>query len=312
MATQKIISFILPVFNEEDNIENTYYHLLIVIKKLLKTYDYEIIFVNDGSSDNSWAIIEIIAQNNPKVRGICFSKNFGYQSALTAGYDNAYGDALITMDADMQHPPFLVESMIQKWENGSKIVYARRINRDDGFLKKFTAYCYYKLLYAISEVKIPRNVNDFRLIDKQVAFEIKRIKEKARYLRGIVAWVGHNHDYIDFEQPARTSGVSKYTWLKLFKIACDGIISFSHSPFKYLNIFVILIFITGSGLLHYKLFSFLFLHIHITRFTLLTLVIYLLVGIQLMIVQRIGEGIGTIYDSAKKRPHYIIDEKINC
>lgn len=223
---KKILSFILPVFNEEANILLIYATLKNILIFLPK-YDYEIIFVNDGSTDGSWNLIQTLIGKDPYVKGMQFSRNFGHQIALTAGYDHAQGDAIITMDTDLQDPPELVLEMIKKWEQGSHIVYARRIDRKDTFLKRITATLYYRLLNVIADVVIPRNVGDFRLIDKKVLMILQHCRERSRYLRGLVAWTGFSCDFVDFQRPNRLHGQTGYTWKKMLKLASDGITGFS-------------------------------------------------------------------------------------
>lgn len=307
MQQKKLISFILPVYNEHTGLKIIFDDLTKHANKLNDRYDYEILFVNDGSNDNSWQLIQDLCKHNSKVKGICFTHNFGYQSALTAGYDYAKGDALITLDSDMQHPPYLIKKMIKQWEHGFHIVYARRINRDDTFLKKLTADCYYKILQAIATITIPRNVSDFRLIDKKVAHELKKFREKARYLRGLVAWLGFNHSFVNYEQPARLMGTTKYTWSKLFKIAFDGIISFS-SPFSSLipviTLFILTIFFIITFIIIIK--------IRLNFFSYFIALLYIILSYQLYLISLLGRECEKIYEDAKKRPLYIICDKINC
>jgi polyisoprenyl-phosphate glycosyltransferase len=310
MLPKKIISIVLPVYNEQNNIIIVYHTLIEHLQKLSQRYDYEIIFVNDGSTDDSWDIIQSLSKESPSVKGVNFSRNFGYQSALTAGYDFVSGDAVITMDSDLQHPPYMIEKMIAQWEQGSKLVYARRINRNDSFLKKFTAHCYYKILYTIA-IQIPRNVNDFRLIDKQIVEEIKKMREKDRYFRGIITWIGFDYTFVDFEQPARISGTTKYTWSKLFKIAFDGILSFSSSPFKGALYSGITIIVSSLLLMIYQGLHFL-IHLSYSFITLLTTILFLFIGVQISSMWVLGERVVTMYENSKNRPPYIISEKINC
>ena len=248
---KKKLSIVIPIFNEEKNIPCVYERLVSLCEKIAARYEYEIVFVNDGSRDNSWKIIEHYAFSDIHVKGVSFSRNFGVQMALTAGYDNAVGDAIITMDADLQDPPELLIDMVTQWEQGSDIVYAQRISRNDGFLKDITASLYYKLLSFVSDVSIPPNVGDFRLVDRVVIDHLNQCRERYRYWRGMVAWAGFNHTFVYFTRPERVAGQTVYTWLKLLKLAFDGITSFSMFPLKiaaYAGSFVI---ITGSVMFCY-------------------------------------------------------------
>ena len=308
---KKKISIILPVYNERENVPIVYEEIETIMQTVANTYDYEIIFVNDGSTDNSWKIIQYLAKQTTTVKGINFSRNFGYQCALTAGYDHALGDAIITMDADMQHPPHIIPKMIEKWNQGAHIVYAKRINREDIFLKKFTAHIYYKILDTIAEVHIPQNINDFRLIDKQVLEKIKHMREHSRYLRGMIAWAGFEYAIVDFMQPTRLSGTTKYTWTKLFKIAFDGIANFSLFPLKIAGILFAFIFLTGTSIVTCILVKIILFQVHYTLFDFLFVALYLFLGFQFCLLWLIGRNLGITYDQLKHRPLYIITKKIN-
>jgi dolichol-phosphate mannosyltransferase len=307
----KLISVVVPSFNEEQNIPVLYQQVTDVLKTVADRYAYEFIFINDGSSDHTWEKISDLGNNDPAVKGINLSRNFGHQVALSAGYDAAQGDAIISMDADLQDPPTLLLDMIAAWENGSDIVYARRVNRDDGFLKKLTARWYYRFLDSVAEVKIPRNVGDFRLIDKKVLTELKRCKEKARYLRGMVAWTGFKHSFVDFIRPNRLSGNTGYTWTKMFRLAFDGLTGFSLFPLKiaaYIGVFVI---ITGVAMFVGISIDAFIKHVHYPLFKWLVTIIYIFMGVLFLLLWLIGEYIGRIYEQQKDRPLYIIDESIN-
>lgn len=307
----KRISIIVPVYNEEGNIERLYATLQPLLNAWSSTYTYELIFINDGSRDSSWSIISRLAHANPHIKGINFSRNFGHQVALTAGYDLAQGDAIISMDADLQDPPSLLNDMLHAWEKGADIVYARRINRDDGFLKKLTANWYYKMLDIISDVKIPRNVGDFRLIDKKVLDVLKHCREKSRYLRGMVAWTGFKSEFIDFVRPNRVAGVTGYTWKKMFKLGFDGMTSFSLFPLTiaaYVGCFVIL---TGCAMFAYITLDTMLRSVYYPLFKWLVTIIYIFMGVQFILLWLIGEYIGRIFDQQKERPLYIVNEKLN-
>ncbi len=307
--TQKI-SVVVPAFNEEKNIPLFYARLKNIFANVSK-YDVEMIFINDGSRDRTWQEIQKLAHNDAHVRGICFSRNFGHQIALTAGYDIAQGDAIISMDADMQDPPELIMDMLEKWHHGCDIVYARRKNRKDGFLKKLTAKMYYALLNNVSEVDIPRNVGDFRLIDKKVLNELKKCREKYRYLRGMVAWVGFTNCFVDFDRPNRVNGETAYTWKKMIKFAMDGFTGFSMFPLKiasYVGVFVIM---TGSMMFLYVSYDFLLNSTPYPLYKWLVILVYIFIGVQFILMWLIGEYIGRIHDQQKERPLYVIREGIN-
>ncbi len=308
---KKKISLILPIFNEEENIPIVYRELSSIFNQLDAIYDFELIFINDGSRDQSWKKIKELSLKDARIKAIAFSRNFGHQMALTAGYDIAEGDAVITMDADMQDPPSLVLDMLHKWEEGFKIIYARRIGRKDSFLKRFTAKLYYRFLDLISDLKIPRNVGDFRLIDRKVLSTLNQCREKARYFRGMVAWTGFPHAFIDFARPNRSAGETGYTWKKMFKLAFDGVTSFSMFPLKlaaYIGLFVIS---TGSLMFLYITFDALINQVNYPLFKWLVTIIYIFMGVQFLLLWFLGEYIGRIHDQQKGRPLYVVAEEID-
>ena len=307
----KKISIILPVFNEEQNIPLVYQELTQELQQLADRFDYEIIFVNDGSKDSSWQKIMRLTQQDPQVKGIAFSRNFGHQAALTAGYDLAFGDIIITMDADLQDPPSLITSMLQRWDGGAHIVYARRTDRKDTFLKRTTANLWYAFFDHISDVSIPRNVGDFRLIDKKVLEYLKQCREKSRYLRGMVAWSGFTHAFVDFKRPNRHAGTTGYTWSKMFKLAFDGMTGFSLFPLKAAAFVGAFVIITGVLMFLYITIDALFFDVYYPLFKWLVTIMYIFMGVQFLLLWIIGEYIGRIFEQQKDRPLYIIDEKIN-
>ena len=307
--TRPTISIILPIFNEEQNIPLIYQELTTVLQSL--NYEYEIIFINDGSKDSSWQKITELTKRNKHIKGLNFSRNFGHQVALSAGYDNALGNIIITMDADLQDPPSLIPQMIEQWQKGTQIVYARRTDRKDTFLKRITANCYYKLLDHISDVHIPRNVGDFRLIDKKVLSYLKECHEKAPYLRGMVAWSGFTDAFVDFKRPNRVSGKTGYTWAKMLKLAFDGVTGFSLFPLKLAAFIGIFVIITGSLMFLYISVD-TFLHdVYYPLFKWLVTIIYIFMGVQFLLMWLLGEYIGRIFEQQKGRPLYLVAEKAN-
>lgn len=307
---KNFLSFVIPVFNEEENIPLLLEELQRTLLPLSEQYEYELIFIDDGSKDHSWKVIQNLAQSNERIRAAAFSRNFGHQAAITAGYQLARGDAIITMDADMQDPPSLILKMLQKWEMGAKIVYARRADRKDNFLKQFTAKLYYRFLDLISDVKIPRNVGDFRLIDRQVLDVLLTFKEKARYFRGMVAWTGFRHDFVDFVRPNRTNGTTGYTWPKMFKLAFDGMTSFSLFPLKIAAFAGLFVIPTGLAMFAYITFDTLLNGVNYPLFKWLTTVLYIFMGVQFVLIWLLGEYIGRIHEQQKERPLFIIAEKL--
>lgn len=304
---KKKISIIVPIYNEEANIALIYSTIIDIVKTISDYYTYELILVNDGSNDNSWPIITALAQNDDHVKALNFSRNFGHQMALTAGYDHASGDAIISIDADLQDPPHLILEMIKSWQEGNSIVYARRANRHDSFLKKITALLYYRFLDAVSDVKIPRNVGDYRLIDRKVLEALQECREKARYLRGMVAWTGFKHAFIDFNRPNRHAGETGYTWNKMVKLAFDGLTGFSLFPLKIAAFVGTFVIGTGVAMFGYITLDTILFGIDYPLFKWLVTIIYIFMGLQFILLWLIGEYIGRIHEQQKNRPLYIID-----
>jgi glycosyltransferase involved in cell wall biosynthesis len=302
-----VISVVLPVLNEQDNIPLIYQELKKTFAGL--PFTYEIIFVDDGSIDRSWAVINELAHQDPAIKGLCFSRNFGHQIALSAGYDHAQGQAIISLDADLQHPPSVIPAMLTTWQEGAHIVYARRTDRQDTFLKKITAHFYYWLLNAVSDIAIPRHVADFRLIDRTVLKEIQRSQERARYLRGMIAWTGLRSAFVDFKPNDRINGTSGYTWKKMFRLAFDGITGFSTFPLKLAAFIGMYVIATGVIMLSIITFDALVYRAHYPLFKWLTTIMYIFMGIQFLLLWLLGEYIDRIYDQLRGRPLYIIAQR---
>jgi len=305
-----LLSILIPVYNEEKNIEPLLKRLLPTINK----YEHEIIFIDDGSKDKTAQLIKEKIKNNKNIKLVSFQRNFGHQQALTAGYQLAQGDCVISLDADLQDPPEIIPSMIEKWQKGAEIVYAKRNKREfDTFFKRQTAKLFYQLINFLSDTAIPENIGDYRLLDRKVVDFLNHLPERARFLRGLVAWGGFKEDYVYFEREKRASGQTHYTLSKMFNLAIDGITSFSIKP---LRLAVYLGFLTGIfgflGII-YALYRRLFLpHDYwVTGWTAIFVAIMFMGGIQLLTVGIIGEYIGKIYQEIQNRPKFLIKEKIN-
>jgi polyisoprenyl-phosphate glycosyltransferase len=306
---KKIISVVIPVYNEQSNISLIYWALTQKLS-LSKEYLLQIIFVDDGSTDTSWHCIKELMIQDSCVEGISFSRNFGYQMALMAGYDYANGDVILTMDADLQHPPEIIPEMIQEWKEGFDIVYGRRAHREEGWFRKLTGTLYYKLLNKVSDIPLPGDVSDFRLIDKKVHQVIKQCRDREPYMRGTIAWAGFSHTFVDFNPVARAQGVSGYNWSKLIKLAFDGLTTLSRFPLEiaaYIGSFVI---ITGSLMFGYIAIDSFINHARYPLFKWLTVVLYMATGVQFLLMWLLGEYIGRIYTQLKQRPLYVVREHI--
>lgn len=304
-----LLSVIIPVFNEEKNISPLLDRLLPVVKD----HDYEIIFVNDGSRDGTIAAIKQQAKNNKHLKLISLYRNFGHQMALSAGYRHVKGGCVITMDSDLQDPPEIIPQMIEKWQKGSKVVYAKRETRDvDSYFKKTTASLFYRLMNFLSDTPIPEEVGDFRLLDREIVDFLNDLPERSRFLRGLVAWGGYPADYVFFKREKRFSGETHYTFSKMLNFALEGITTFSIKPLRlasYLGFYAALVGFFGIA---YAIVGKIFNPSHlVSGWAALFVGIMFLGGVQLMTIGIIGEYISKIYIEVQKRPQYLIEEKIN-
>lgn len=288
-----------------------YSEVLKKMRGIADEYDYEFIFVNDGSRDSSLDILKELAEHDKNVTVLSLSRNFGHQAAVTAGLDRASGDAAIIMDSDMQDPPGVCLELIKKWEEGNEIVYAQRRTRKDTVFKRFTANVYYRTLSALSSVDIPRNTGDFRLVDRKVIAVIRGMKEHDRFLRGMFSFTGFNQAAVLFDRHSRYEGKSEYTLRKMIKLAKDGIFGFSDAPLRFVSRFGF--FVSGLSVLGilYALAVKLFLpEIAISGWTMIVVAIFFTAGVQLIMLGVIGEYIGRIYSEVRNRPNYIVAEEI--
>ena len=304
-----LLSVIVPCFNEEENITP----FLETILPILKKYQYEIIFIDDGSKDKTATLIKKNTANNKNVKLISFVRNFGHQMALTAGYEIARGDCVLTIDADLPDPPELIGEMINRWQEGFKIIYAKRAGRDESWFKKTTADLFYRLINALSDTPIPPEVGDYRLLDRIVVDLLNQLPEKSRFLRGLVAWGGYKAIYITFTRKKRAHGKTHYTVSKMLEFALDGITSFSTMPLKVASYIGFITSLVGFLGIVYALYRRFFLphEYWVTGWTALFVAVMFFGGIQLITIGIIGEYISKIYMEVLNRPHYIVKEKVN-
>ena len=304
-----MISVVVPLYNEEEVICESYRRLKSVMDKTGE--EYELIFINDGSRDKTPKIVAELSQNDTHVKLLCFSRNFGHQIAITAGMDYAKGDAVVIIDADLQDPPEIIPKMIEKWKEGYHVVYGKRLKRHgETIFKKVTAKLFYRFLQSMTQVDIPTDTGDFRLIDRKVCDTMKRLNERNRYVRGLVSWVGFKQYALEYERDERFAGETKYPLKKMLKLAMDGITSFSYKPLKLATL-------VGFGL---SGLSFLYLiYILIQKMmgiptawgwaSLLAVQLFFN-GVILIILGILGAYVGRIYEECKERPLYIIQEEI--
>lgn len=304
---KRLISYIFPIFNEEGNIDLLYETISNLLAAETK-YDFEILFINDGSRDSSLEMLLKIQQKDRRVSLINFSRNFGHQIAVTAGLDHAKGDAVIIMDSDMQDPPRVSLELIKKWEEGYDVVYAQRRVRKDTVFKRFTAHMFYLVLQKLADIDIPRNTGDFRLMDRRVVNELNKFREQNRFLRGLVSYVGFNQTAVLFNREERHAGVTGYPLKKMLKFAADGILGFSWAPLKFItHVGYAISAASFLGILYALMLRVFFSTITVPGWTFIVIAILFIGGVQLIMLGILGNYIGRIYSEAQNRPLYIIE-----
>lgn len=309
MVEKVMVSVVVPVFNEEEVIGESCKRLRSVLDGLHEPY--ELIFVNDGSRDKTLEMLRALAEQYPAVKVLSFSRNFGHQIAITAGMDYAAGEAVVVIDADLQDPPEVIPAMLERWKAGFHVVYGKRLQRKgETAFKLFTAKMFYRTLNAMTDVAIPVDTGDFRLIDRRVLDVLKSMPERNRYVRGLISWIGFNQTAVEYVREERFAGVTKYPLKKMLKLAGDGLTSFSYKPLKFASglgvgvtglsmlymLIVLIVDILGGpavSALHYMLG-----------------VVLLVQGLTLLLLGIGGEYLSRISDNVKGRPHYILQEKV--
>ncbi|NGZ74035.1 glycosyltransferase family 2 protein [Saccharibacillus alkalitolerans] len=310
MNHQTRISVIIPMYNEAEVIAETYRRLTDVMRSTNESY--ELLFVNDGGVDRSPEIIRDLALRDKSVKLIDFSRNFGHQVAVTAGMDYAEGDAVVIIDADLQDPPELIPDMLDKWREGYDVVYAQRVKRKgETLFKKWSAALFYRVLRASTEVPIPVDTGDFRLIDRKVCDEMNRLGERNPFVRGLVSWTGFRQTAIEYERDERLAGETKYLLKKMIKLCLDGLTSFSHKPLKLAGYAGGIMSAAGFAYMLYAVAMALFTDNTIRGWTSTVCLMLIFNGFTLIMLGVIGEYIGRIYDEVKGRPLYIVRETLN-
>ncbi|MGC8916889.1 MAG: glycosyltransferase family 2 protein [Thermoanaerobaculum sp.] len=302
------LSVVVPVFNEEENLPELHRRLAQVLPQVVPSW--EVLFVDDGSRDRSWEIVSQLAQSDPHVRGVRFSRNFGHQMAFAAGLDHARGQMVVIMDADLQDPPELIPQLVAKHREGFEVVYAVRTARHgETFFKKLTAKLFYRLLVRITSVQIPLDTGDFRLMGRRAVEAFRRLPERHRFTRGLVAWLGFPQTGVPYERAPRHAGTTKYPLRKMLRFALDAITSFSHVP---LQLATWLGFVVSGFAFVYILvvIALKFAGISWPGYTSIMAAILFLGGVQLVMVGLLGEYVGRIYDEVKHRPLYLVAEEV--
>lgn len=300
-------SIVVPIYNEEENIPELYRRLTDVMKKL---GTYEIILVDDGSKDRSWHIIKELHEKDPCIKGMSFSRNFGHHIAITAGIDYARGDAVILMDGDLQDPPEEIPKLLNKFNEGYELVYGIRKEKKDPLFKRITSFAFWWLINKLSGINIPRNQTLLRIFDKKILDVLKDMRERARFIHGMIAWTGFRTAIQEVEHAPRERGASKYNVIKLFRLAFNAITSFSTLPLRLATYLGILS--AGIGLFYalYFIYKKVFLGIPVLGYASIIVAVLFVGGIQLLILGIIGEYLGRVYQEVQARPIYILKDHL--
>ena len=306
---REIISVVVPVMNEAESIE-AFYERTSAMLRNMDASDYELIFVEDGSRDRTYDILSAFAAVDPRVRIIKFSRNFGHQVAITAGIDLARGDCIVVIDADLQDPPEVIPEMVTKWREGFDVVYGQRIERvGESAFKRQTAALFYRVLRGVTHMDIPLDVGDFRLMSRRAADHLRAMREKDRFVRGLVSWIGFRQAPVLYRREARFAGSTKYPFRKMLRFAIDGITSFSTAPLRIATWFGFAASFLSFAYIASVPFQWYF-GITVSGFATIVVSILFLGGVQLICLGIIGEYVGRIYTELKPRPMYIIEQDV--
>lgn len=300
-----LLSVIIPIYNEEANIKELYGRLVKVRGPVIK--NIELVFVNDGSSDSSLATLKGLASSDRSVKIVDLSRNFGHQTALRAGLEFASGDAVAIMDADLQDPPEMVVTMAKKWHDGYDVVYAVRKTRKEGVVLRFLYATFYRLLKIISNTDIPLDAGDFCLIDRKIASVLASMRESDPFIRGLRSWVGYRQTGVKYNRQERFGGRTKYSFVKLLRLALDGIMSFSYIPLRVASIFGFAV----SAISFLLIIPFLVKRLPVSGTTSIAIMVLFLGGVQLITIGILGEYVARIYEQAKGRPLFLVKETVN-
>lgn len=307
MENLKKIAVVVPIYNEEQTIEMLFTRLFDTLARV--TDSFEIIFINDGSSDSSQEKIKELAEQHDFVNYINFTRNFGHQIAVTAGLEHCNAACTVIIDGDLQDPPELIEELYLEYQKGFEVVYAKRKKREgETFLKKITSKIFYRLLKKITSIEIPLDTGDFRLIDRKVVEELKQMPETNKFIRGQIAWMGFSQKAVYFDRPERLHGNTGYSYSKMIQLALDGITGFSDKPLAFVSRMGLLISIVSFCVILFSLFSHFMLHQTVNGWTSLIIVSSFLGGIQLLSIGIIGTYISRIHNNTKDRKMYIVKD----
>ena len=302
------ITIIIPAYNEEESLPLLYKRLETFMESI-KNYEFEILFVNDGSKDNTINLIKEYRSQDKRISYVDLSRNFGKETAMIAGLDYATGDAVIFMDADLQDPPEIIPELIKWWEEGYDDVYARRKSRKgETFLKKFTSKMYYKVLQSLTNVPIQQDTGDFRLLDKRCVNVLKKMRETQRCSKSMFSWIGYKKKEVLYDRDPRVAGKTKWNYKKLIDLAIDGITSFTTSPLRIATYLCIPTFLALFIYFIYVICKMIFITNKIDAYQAIILLILFFSGIQILLFGIIGEYLGRIFNETKNRPLYLVNE----
>jgi len=309
----RFISLILPIYNEAGNIALFHETLVTTLEAAGLGVSFEFIYVNDGSRDDSLALLHALAESDSRVQVIDFSRNFGHQVAVTAGIDHARGDAAIIMDTDLQDPPAVAVQLIERWLEGYDVVYAQRRSRKDSAFKRLTAHMFYRVLAKMAEIDIPRNTGDFRLIDRKVLDSLKLFPERNRFLRGLVSWVGFRQTSVLFDRDPRFAGVTGYPLRKMIKFAADGILGFSTYPLKLIqHVGWVVSGVSLLAIIYVGLSRIFSPESVVPGWTFTVIAILLVGGVQIIMLSVLGSYLGRVYSEVQQRPLYLVASHVNA
>ena len=304
----KKITILVPAYNEEESL-NALYERISKIMNSMENYEFELLFINDGSKDKTLSMIKELRSKDNRVCYVDFSRNFGKEIAMIAGLDYATGDCVIIMDADLQDPPELIPQMVELWEQGYDDVYAKRRSRaGETWLKKFTSKMYYKVLQSLTKVEIQKDTGDFRLLDRRCVNALRKMRENGRCSKSMFSWIGYNKKEIMYDRDPRFAGQTKWNYKKLIDLAIDGITSFTTSPLRIATYISIPTFLTLLIYFIYVIVKCIRLNIAIQAFQATILLILFFAGIQIILIGIMGEYLGRIFNESKNRPLYLVNE----
>lgn len=302
----ELVSIVIPVLNEEGILPQLYDRLTAVMQGV--GTGYEVLFVNDGSTDGSLAIMQELHERDPRVKVISLSRNFGHQVAITAGLDFAKGDAVIVMDGDLQDPPEVLPRMLERWRAGYDVVYGvRKARKGESWFKRLSAAVFYRLMRQTTSLAVPVDSGDFRLLDRRAADSLRRIRERSRYVRGLTSWIGFRQTGVTFERDVRRIGTTKYPLRKMLKFALDGITAFSTVPLQLATYLGFVFSAVSFAYIVYAVYLKLFTDAPIQGWASLVVAVLFLGGIQLTTLGIVGAYVGRIYEEVKDRPLYVVD-----